>query len=730
MIQKNIERLETKDDKERKGNLSAYIRAAKQDFDVLDVDWSDTYWEGVGYFVKQSHISKGSMKKVIPLDACFDSKFSDFAKAYVTEQHMINPGETRSAHIKRLQALRTLEASLLDLHGEANPLLTNLAVLDKAAELARRFFNTNTPNKIGRELMTLADVMVQLNILPAVCRVWTSPNKQVRNPNFGVDASSEVARQAKLPDEDALDALAEIFNRDLDPSDERFQRDIYTTSVTALLMCAPSRGQEIHRLPVNLTFEATDKFGDDQLGLRLHASKGFGAYVKWVWSEMVPVAEIAISRIRAATDEARSLARHLENPATCNRFYRHKCCPDVQDDVPLTKEQVATALGLKVTNAATILNKNGLSAIKGAYTLQTLWTEFVMPRHKELHPHFPYVSKKDKALGKKGGLKFSDALFCMLAHQMNSTKSTSPVTLWIPSLAIYNFEVGPSSTGINIFERYGYTDSNGSPLKLTSHQLRHLLNTEAQRSGLTDKQIARWSGRKDIGQNDVYDNRSVSERVEQARPAVEKVQASLTLPTNQSQDGTFVHGQWTIKLRPKPRSCSDIAEIQPHLTGLNTLYGGCNHDWAFAPCEGFIHCLDCNEHSCIKGGNEDAQTKLRRLEALRLQVAHEVTRAKLATADDADAMEWLQAQERYAAKIDELIAILKDPHVPDGSVIRITNGQPPTHTHRALRGLGVKALERGTESDKVMKEMLTSLDEGLKSDTSLALQYLPKLGKD
>jgi len=211
----------------------------------------------------------------------------------------------------------------------------------------------------------------------------------------------------------------------------------------------------------------------------------------------------------------------------------------------------------------------------------------------------------------------------MLAHQLNTTKGTSPVTLWIPSLQIYNFEVGPSTTGISIFERYGYTASDGSPLKLTSHQLRHLLNTEAQRSGLTDEQIARWSGRKDIAQNDVYDNRSLSERVEQARPAVEKVQASLILPTNQSPDGSFVHGQWTIKLRPKPKSCNDIADIQPQLTGLKTLYGECNHDWAFAPCEGFITCLDCDEHSCIKGGDEDSQTKLKRLQALKLQVENE-----------------------------------------------------------------------------------------------------------
>lgn len=726
----NIYQLETKNDKARAANLAEYIRTAKNEHGIFDVEWTNPYWESVGYFVKQSHAPKGSLKSSFPEDACLDHTFIDFAKAYVTERHLSNPGESRSGHIKRLQTLRSLESSLLEIRGNADPLLMDLAVFDKAAEIARKNLKRGGAHRVGCEIKKLAGVMVGRGILPVICNEWASPNKPPKYASFGVDTAAEIARQKKLPDPEALGALAAIFNRNLDPADTRLQRDIYTTSVTALLMCAPSRGQEIHRLPANLTFEATDKFGDDQLGLRLHASKGYGAYVKWVWSEMVPVAEKAILRLKAITEEARTLALHLENPSTCSKFYRHTDCPEVLDDEPLTEVQMALALGFNLNNPRPLLNKNGLSRIGRSYTLQTLWTDFVLPRHRKLHPHFPYVSEKDKALGSKGGLKYSDALFCMRANQLSTAKGTSPVTLWIPNLQTYNFEVGPSNSCTSIFDRYGYAASDGSPFKLTSHQMRHLLNTEAHRSGLTDEQIAHWSGRKDIGQNSAYDHRSVSEHIEQARPIVEKVQASLALTKDQVKDVSLTHGQWQIKIKFKPRSCEDIADIQPHLTGLATLYGECHHDWAFTPCEGFVHCLDCNEHACIKGNDEDAQTKLRKLETLKQQVMNQVTRAKQASIGDVDAQDWLQTQEKYAAKVDELIAILTNPSVPDGSAIRSANGQHPTHTHRALRGLGMKALERGTESEEVMKRMLASIDNGLKGESEDPIFNQPRLSQN
>lgn len=709
---KNVTELVPKGHRIHEASLVSYIGAARQQALERGFAWGEPHWEGVGYFVKQAYAPRGSLKATIDPGWWLDPAFIDFAKAYVTEQHLNNPGESRSGHTKRLQALRFLEATLIELHEVAAPGCIDGAVLDVAASQASRVLQGHGPYKVGKELRQIANVLVRNGVLPAICGEWVNPNKQPSNASIAVTPEARRKRENRLPDHDALYALADIFSRDLDVANARFYKDIYTTSITALLMCAPSRGQEIHRLPLNLAFRATDKFGDEQLGLRLDASKGFGSYVKWVWSEMIPVAEKAIERIKHITEEARGLARHFEHPEARKYFYRHENCPPVADDEPLTLAQICLALGLSANNPRSALNGTGLAT--GVYTLQRLWDEYVLPRHWKDHPHFPFVSAKDKTLGKKGGLKFSEALFCMRRNELNLRLNASPLRLWMPELGDFSHSVRGSNTERSIFVRYGYLQPDGTPLRLASHQIRHLINTESQRSGLTDEDIAHWSGRKRIDQNMVYDHRSIEERTEQTRYAVEQVQSRLALLNGEPTDDADVrHGQWVIKVVRKPRRLADVEDIQPHLSGLKTLYGECHHDWSLAPCEGFVKCLDCSEHACIKGADTDAQEKLERLEALRLSVLREVAKARQTSQDDVDAQDWLKVQERYAAKVDELISILRSDTIPDGSVIRSSDGQHPTHLHRALRGLAARAIENGSESKQVMAKLLHAIEVGI-----------------
>ena len=698
--------LRTRDELVRAKNLSDYIANARGEASVLPVSWEAPYWRGVGYFVKQSHVPRGSLAKDIDPSAWLAPAFIDFAKAYVASQHLNNPGETRAGHIKRLQTLRLLEVALLDLRGAADPLRLDAAVLDAAAAYARSQLKGHGPYRVGAELVTLASSLVDRGILPAAAGTWASPNLQPKNSSIGLEEGAGRARKLRLPDESALLALADVFNRSLNVADSRDQADVFTTGAVALLMCAPSRGQEILRLPTNLVFEATDRFGDEQTGLRLHASKGFGAYVKWVWADMVPVASKAIERLRAMSKGARKLALHLEDPASCGRFFRHEDCPNVSDDQPLTKEQVCRALGYKTVG----LHKLGLAGVGVVHTLQTLWDGWVLPRHRKANPDFPYVSARDAALGARGGLKFSDALFCMTRHQLRLDLCTSPVLLWMPDLADLGFRLRGAKKVRSVFARYGYASADGQPLTLTSHQIRHLLNTEAQRVGLSDEQIAHWSGRARVSQNAVYDHRTTEERVEQARDAVAVVQAGLSV--DQSPDSNaLVQGEWVIQVVRPPRSSLDFDDIQPRLTGLKTEYGECHHDWAFAPCEGFVKCLDCSEHACIKGSDEHAATRLLRLEALHRSVLREVAKARLAGESDIDAQDWLRVQERYEAKIAQLIAILRSESVPDGAVIRTARGQAPSHLQRAVRGLATRALTDGSEPQPVMEQLLVALDE-------------------
>ena len=152
--------------------------------------------------------------------------------------------------------------------------------------------------------------------------------------------------------------------------------------------------------------------------------------------------------------------------------------------------------------------------------------------------------------------------------------------------------------------------------------------------------------------------------------------------------------------------------MQPQLAGINTLYGRCEHDYVLSPCEGFAQCLDCSEHTCIKGSGSDEQEKLVRIKELMSLVAHEVDQAK-AKMDDGDwgAQEWHTAQSKWYDKLHQLVNILESTQTPEGSVVKLSGSNSQTHLHRILRSVAMRALESNTVPSDVVQEMLIAINQ-------------------
>lgn len=112
-------------------------------------------------------------------------------------------------------------------------------------------------------------------------------------------------REKKLPDENALFAIAEIFNIG---EEGLSARDIFTTSCITLLLAAPSRGSEIFCLPVDCVYKTTDRDGNRAVGLRWFSAKGYGHNVEWIPDVMVNSVIEAVNRLRNLTKEARKAA--------------------------------------------------------------------------------------------------------------------------------------------------------------------------------------------------------------------------------------------------------------------------------------------------------------------------------------------------------------------------------------------------------------------------------------
>lgn len=621
-------------------NLCEFIRMCRYDFTAFgaNLNWEDWRWKGVVHFTKLGATSRGATN-----DDRLDDGIIEFAKAYFRYQQGHNPTGTKNES----KALRAIEAALLQVRGKADVNLIDMSVLDEAAKLARLHYSALAAYQCGRELERLAGFLTDRQLTSVGLGTWRSPLKKPSDMNIQTGPVAKAIRDKKLPHPDALDAMAEIFaNRPGKP------KDIFTTSVFAMSMTAPSRGTELLELAADCEVEEPDRDNVLRYGWRFFAGKGFEGDIKWAQQEMVPVSKEAVRRILALTEDARNLARWIEENPT--KFYRHRNCPDVADDELLTAQQTLAALG------TTNLQDTGVAQANGVNTLNSLW-QYVMSRQPE---NFPWLNKKT-------GLKYSNALFCMTENILHAKKGTSPVILWAPDINEFNNDLstreslGPGKHN-SIFDRWGYKSADGKRLKMTSHQARHLLNTIADRGGLTSDELAKWSGRADPKQNRAYIHVSEFQMV----AAAEALDTSLTL---------FGPGG---NIAPHSPITKQELDLLPRGPIHRTVWGACSHDWMSKPCEKFRDCINCQEQVYIKG---DAEC-LKCIKTELFEVEKDYAEAK-------DAIEkgefgsdrWYQSHEKTVARLRQLVEILEDPDTPVGSQIKLRDGKDYSHLGRAIQ---------------------------------------------
>lgn len=226
-----------------------------------------------------------------------------------------------------------------------------------------------------------------------------------------------------------------------------------------------------------------------------------------------------------------------------------------------------------------------------------------------------------------------------------------------PTNNFYNNDLSPrDSLGDrshrSIFDRYGYRDAAGRRLKLTSHQPRHLLNTIAQRGGLSNLEIAKWSGRADVRQNRTYNHMTEYEFVSMA----ESLDQSKELfgPTDEVAKNIPVTTQEFNSLE---RAAAHVTE-----------FGYCVHDYTMSPCEKFRDCINCTEQVCIKGDEEKLERLRGRLEKTErlLAISHEAIEDGEMGTD-----RWYQYHMKTAKRLRELVGVLENSEIEDGAQVKL-----------------------------------------------------------
>jgi hypothetical protein len=613
-------------------------------------------WDVSDYMERKRHATRLTFSNLATCrrkqSVMMSEPFRSFAKSYMRYQHGMKP---TVGVAPRMAALRTLEAALLE-SGTADPVQTNAHVLNRAAQLLAERTAESTAYGVAIQLQMVADFLCD-NHLMAVPTRWCHPLKPPEGQYiWKVGKAADERRAAKMPSQAALDALPQVFLLATEPA------DVLVSSVTAILCSAPDRISEVLGLPVNCEVRQKRKRPDkDAYGLRWWPAKGAEPMVKWIVPSMAGVVEEAVGNIRRLTDEARAVARWYEQNPT---------------QIYLTgeTEHFRTKEWLSMADVAAILY-----AAPAAQDAPGRWCDSNgVPRHghrgqkryvrfadleaavlRQLPRGFPVADRTT-------GLKYSDALFVIQRNALGSWARLRCVIDLVSYTQIAS-RLCPNRGVRSIFDRCGFYEPDGSPVHATTHQFRHYLNTLAQAGGLSQLDIAKWSGRKDVRQNRYYDHETSDAVVARIRAAV--------------GDETRFFGPLATVPRAALITRDEFARVKVP-TAHTTDFGYCIHDYVMSPCEMHRDCLNCGEQLCVKGeAQKEKRIRQAHAEATRLLVMAEAAEAE----GEFGASEWAEHHRGHLARITALLGVLDDPAVPRGAVIQLMPAHTPSRLEHAAQ---------------------------------------------
>lgn len=597
----------------------------------------------------------------------FMALFGPFLKSYMAYTRSIEPNRGAGVLEESIYAIRFLEAACRDLQDFKFEDLSGLH-FDGAIELVKKSqLSRSSQSKRGAALARLALFMSEHMLVVGPLR-WDNPIPKPLNLSESSKTGGDEARAKKLPSQAAMAAIPQIFFKchQKGAADPVAQ---VATSYCALLMSNPSRARELLAQPVDILVERFSE-ANGGLGLRWWPEKGGTPIVKPVLGPFEDVVRTAHKSLVDNSLKARIAAKWYE--AHPKQMYLPEDCAHLRSKKLLSLDEInqifhgAEFDANAYVSLALWLKNHGIKPIKrrkiGARSNHRNEYSF-----SELEASVVAALPKD-LLNRPAGRKYSEMLFLVEGLAFRGAWSGVRVLFCLISYnSVRNVLGGGAKAGSkSIFDLYGHVNQDGSPININTHQFRHWLNTLAQLAGLSQIDIAMWSGRKNVVQNEVYNHITPEQRLDRLRSQVGDknlaVGALSTLP----------------KVIPITRADYAAAKIP---TAHVTDFGYCIHDFAFEPCQLHRDCLSCNDHVCIKGdAAAEERLSFKLDETMRLLMA-----AKDAMGEEEyGADRWVAHNEATVARLVALKAVLADPNIENGAIIQLSNPTAPSRLKEAL----------------------------------------------
>lgn len=622
-------------------NLAAFEQFCREELILFG---KDLPFDGDVWDITETYPVEGSRKRNRVIFSNYDAarardeipalapQFIGFAKAYFRYSLSLRSSTTWA---NRIAALRVLEHALQaqGLNGMVSH--ATHETFARACGFIKDGYAASTAPKIAGQLEEIGKLLVKMNF----CQMtpWKNPLKRTQDENIRVGELADKARDDKLPSREVIEAVAHVFRSPNSPAER------IVTSTVAVMYCFPQRINEVVRLPFDCEVDY-DQENCPHYGLRVPGSKGFQDSVRWLLPTMEKVAREAISNLKDASKEAREVALWYETHP--GKIYLLPECEYLRRKKFVDQVEVGLMLyGVPRPMKSFCANEKIKQAVKGFYLFTDIEKAVLAKLPSDL------CDPRNEA-------KYSKSLFICRRFELDETLTAYSCIIDRISSGEITARLTDSGSANSIFKRRGFLERDGTPMEMRSHQVRHYLNTLAQSNGVSQLDIAMWSGRADVSQNSAYDHVTPAEILNKTKEIAVAAGSQLFAGPTQI---------------PKIRVVAHRDDATGRLitgTAHATLYGMCRHDFAASPCPIHRDCLNCHEHICVKG----AQVKLTNIKRM-----HDETAGLLASAEEAErgskhgASRWVEHHKRTLEHCKQLIAILESSTIADGALVALNN---------------------------------------------------------
>jgi hypothetical protein len=595
--------------------------------------------------------------------------FQDFSKALIVYLQRTRNLKFSMAAAYNI-AVRRLYNPLFE-RGVSDPTLLTRGDFDRVVGFLRDSGYKNLYDAISH-LQVVADTIDNLQLTETAIHFEHDAKPEKRRHDYiSLHDPDRAVRQRKsddrLPSREAMEAYAFCSNHPISEGEEILLR------VIDLLIATGQRGNEVTVIPYDCWVErpikgtagkvVVDANGKPivECGIRYFAEKQFQSRVHWFAESDVPLARRAVERLKVLTQEQRELARWQE--AHPGRLWNYT------PQTAMSEIEVLDWLGFSenretLRNLSVYLSRNGVhphvetkhqsKAIKRRYLAGDI-ERFLVPK---LRGHAALTENVGGKLCVV--LKTSETLAIAFDGQFRLGGREANVFRAIPrrvTLVDINRALGNDEKYPSIFSRRSLTESDGAPIRLTSHQPRHWRNTIYHLTCMSDVQQALALGRKRLDQNVYYQHTSIEENTAAHQEFLafnshhERIDFLHTGIRDKRIQGALTDSYHAL-LSDKGTTSAE-AFLAVHATALHvTPFGGCIHDFSQAPCPKHLQCWNGCSHLHLMGTPSERANLEKQAESLTTAI----TIMRDAGAGEAGSDVWLADQEDKLNNLKSVLA--------------------------------------------------------------------------